>query len=106
MNPSRLLGHENNGAEFTIRAPVESGTENPNISSTVLPHDLKVLGQSSEIDEYEAEVVWSVFEDAASYMSRLEPHALSFEVMPPGPVSVGQKIRVVVAAGRRKVEVN
>ncbi|MGI0078671.1 MAG: hypothetical protein ACRECH_03530 [Nitrososphaerales archaeon] len=38
------------------------------------------------------------------YVSRFEPHTLSFEITPPGPLSVGQKIHAIVVAGRRKVE--
>jgi len=51
------------------------------------------------------ERVWSVFEDLSAYASKLEPHTLSFELEPPGPPSVGQKIHAFVALGRRKVEV-
>ncbi len=51
------------------------------------------------------ERVWEAIEDVSSYVSRLEPHTLSFEIVPPGPLSVGQKIHALVAAGKRKFEV-
>ncbi len=51
------------------------------------------------------EKVWNIFDNITLYASRLEPHTLSFEITPPGPPSVGQKIHAVVAAGKRNVEV-
>jgi len=47
------------------------------------------------------EAVWKTMEDINSYVSKFEPHTLSFETAPSGPLSVGQKVHAVVAGGRR-----
>jgi len=47
------------------------------------------------------EEVWKAMEDINSYVAKFEPHTLSFETDPSGPLSVGQKVHAVVAGGRK-----
>lgn len=50
--------------------------------------------------------VWPICENLASYVVKLNPHILSYEVMPPGPLSVGQKVHTVIRAFGRNNEMN
>jgi uncharacterized membrane protein len=50
------------------------------------------------------ERVWGAFQDLDRYVRMLEPHVLSLELTPPGPLAIGQKIHAKVRAGRMTVE--
>lgn len=51
------------------------------------------------------ERVWPIFENWALYVVKLNPHILSYEVTPPGPLSVGQKVHTIIRAFGRNNEI-